>query len=59
MNQSYYDSDYKETNRDKVKRPLRVRTWCENCDRELVAEHSKCPICHMRQKYPRKRRFRK
>ena len=37
MNQSYYDDDYPQTNRDKAMRPIRSKGWCEHCDRNIVA----------------------
>lgn len=59
MHQSYFDEKYVFTNRDKVKSPRRGRSYCDHCDRSAPADDTKCPICNMRQGWPRKRRFKK
>ena len=35
------------TNRDKVKMPKQGKFWCYKCDRYLVHEGEKCPVCGM------------
>ena len=47
MNQSYYDDDYTETNRDKVLSPRRRIFWCL-CDRNLISPWKKCSVCGRR-----------
>ena len=34
------------TNREKKKKPKSdKRFWCGGCDRQIVAENEKCPVC--------------
>jgi hypothetical protein len=45
MHKSYYDTDYKMSNREKVLNPKRGNTYCGGCDRALVPAGAKCHIC--------------
>lgn len=47
------------SNRDVVKRPVRFSIWCTNCDRTLVSENEKCPVCGTRHKSTNKGRLKK
>jgi hypothetical protein len=49
MNQSYFDTDYKQTNRDKTMYPKRVSGWCDGCDKTFISDGQKCPLCGHKQ----------
>lgn len=56
MHKTYYDTDYKMNNREKVLHPKGDKhSWCEHCDRDLVSEGAKCKTCGYTAGYPRKR----
>jgi RNase P subunit RPR2 len=56
MHKTYYDEDYKMTNREKVLNPKADKaSYCENCDRDVVLEGQRCSVCHMIAGWPRKR----
>jgi hypothetical protein len=44
MHKSYYDEDYRMSNREKVLNPKRGFGYCM-CDRIQIGDWSKCPIC--------------
>jgi len=37
--------DYQPTNRQKRQTPKRGRFWCDRCDKTLVGQIGKCPVC--------------
>lgn len=43
--EEYESIHYKPSNREKVKRPKKVKFWCGYCDAQLVGEYEKCPNC--------------
>ena len=44
------NEDYKKSNREKRMEPKHDgRYWCDKCDRCLVANWEKCPVCGHRQ----------
>jgi hypothetical protein len=47
MNQSYYDEEYPETNRDKVLAPQKKFFYCI-CDMDAVRPWKKCSVCNRR-----------
>jgi len=47
MNFNYHDSDYVPTNRDRAMTPKRGFGWCA-CDRVVIGDWAKCPVCHRR-----------
>jgi len=47
MLKNYHDSDYPERNRDKKKKPKSGFGYCA-CDRTLMPDWAKCPICGAR-----------
>jgi hypothetical protein len=46
-------TEYTPTNREKSKTANRGFFWCGGCDRQIVSETGKCPVCGNR-KYPKK-----
>ena len=44
----YDDYTYQESNREKKRHPKGGLSWCRGCDRCLVAEQQKCPVCGYR-----------
>jgi rRNA maturation endonuclease Nob1 len=36
------------TNRDRAKASRRVGVWCGGCDRNLISDVGKCPVCGSR-----------
>lgn len=40
--------EYRPRNREKSRAPKRGRFWCRGCDRQLVGEWEKCPVCGTR-----------
>ena len=40
--------EYKESNREKRQAPKKGTYWCWGCDRQLVHDWRKCPICGKR-----------
>jgi len=42
-------------NRDKVLEPRKVRFWCPSCDRALISDGARCPVCGKR-KLPKRRK---
>lgn len=47
MLKNYYDPEYPESNRDKKRRPKYGFSYCV-CDRTLISDWAKCPICGAR-----------
>lgn len=37
------------TNRDRKLASRRGRSWCDYCDRTLVAIGGRCPLCHRKE----------
>lgn len=49
MNQSYYDEEYSQTNRDKRMTPKREFGYCDGCDKTMLGNGQKCPVCGHKQ----------
>lgn len=47
MNKNYYDENYSSTNRDRKMSPKRGFGYC-GCDRAMVGDGQKCPLCGSR-----------
>lgn len=45
--QNYENVTYKKTNREKAISPKSGKSWC-GCDRCLVGDYVKCPVCGKR-----------
>jgi hypothetical protein len=37
--------EYKKTNREEARSPKLGKSWCGTCDRALINESRKCPVC--------------
>jgi len=46
MTDKYEDYEYQKTNREKSIQPSSGEYWCDTCDRCMVANGKKCPICN-------------
>ena len=39
------DFQYSPSNREKSRAPKKGLWWCDSCDRALVGQGKKCPVC--------------
>jgi hypothetical protein len=49
-----FENKIKKSNRAKSQQASKAKFWCGCCDRALVGEHGKCPVCKKKSSEKRK-----